>query len=270
MTAQGPIRRTGSLVRKISPGEADSEDSLTARLNAYPHAAASSSHGDGEDLSARRKEVAYKPGRFKAVSQVVLAMNRFKGKAALWRILPATYKVKFFEWLANFECRLSLPLGYLPNFTIQSWSAAIICSFAKSNIYIWQEIGQRLSDRPGLPLNQSSPLPVYAIADALWLALIINASIVNKAEDSAAFSMPFVIARGPCTQFASAATLKFMYWISLIDTLIQMAHSYWYTPRACRSRVLMEVSQAEVDQWIVQCTARGGIWPTICSNPCPL
>lgn len=75
MTSLGPFRRTGSLVRSVSPDEVADEDCSTARLNPPSH---SQRLSDGYD-AAELKKIAYKPGRFKAVSQVVLAMNRFKG-----------------------------------------------------------------------------------------------------------------------------------------------------------------------------------------------
>ena len=76
MSAERPMKRTSSLVKRQNNEEEDR--SLRTRLTEAP------AEDDAPSLppaypQGEENKRSHRPGRFKAVSQLVVAMNRFKG-----------------------------------------------------------------------------------------------------------------------------------------------------------------------------------------------
>lgn len=78
MATERPMKRTSSLVKRQNKEEEDV--ALRTRLTAGPSEDEASSLPPRYPSSGEERQDGYKPGRFKAVSQLVVAMNRFKGK----------------------------------------------------------------------------------------------------------------------------------------------------------------------------------------------
>ena len=76
MSAERPMKRTSSLVKRQKEEE---DRSLRTRLTESPADQEASSLPPAYPLTDEKKAGPQRPGRFKAVSQLVVAMNRFKG-----------------------------------------------------------------------------------------------------------------------------------------------------------------------------------------------
>ena len=75
------MKRSNSLVRRNSAHAAgdDDDSTLSLRLTSSRQEGQNTEDTANSSLVGKRKKPEYQPGRFKAVSQLVLAMNRFKG-----------------------------------------------------------------------------------------------------------------------------------------------------------------------------------------------
>lgn len=83
MALDGPMKRNSSLVRRQQEEEDDS--ALRARLKAPTTEDEPSTLPPQYPQTGENESSTSRPGKFKAVSQLVLAMNRFKG------VFPAEY-----------------------------------------------------------------------------------------------------------------------------------------------------------------------------------
>lgn len=81
MTTLGAMKRTNSLVKRnpAQSGGDDDDSRLSLKLATSHHETQQSEDTANSTMAGKRKKPEYQPGRFKAVSQLVLAMNRFKG-----------------------------------------------------------------------------------------------------------------------------------------------------------------------------------------------
>lgn len=74
------MKRTSSLVKRNTGPEADAAEATQQLRSAFASRDVETEASEAAaSLIGKRKKPEYQPGKFKAVSQLVLAMNRFKG-----------------------------------------------------------------------------------------------------------------------------------------------------------------------------------------------
>ena len=79
VTAGSVMKRTSSLVRRNTSDAEGSNENTQLRLTTPLRAAENDESISTPTMIGKRKKPEYQPGRFKAVSRLVMAMNRFKG-----------------------------------------------------------------------------------------------------------------------------------------------------------------------------------------------
>lgn len=83
------MNRSSSLVRRNTTHVDRAEEDVVSSSLKTPLREGRSDEGTSQPtMAGKRKKPEYQPGRFKAVSQLVMAMNRFKGQPQVSSSIP--------------------------------------------------------------------------------------------------------------------------------------------------------------------------------------